>query len=504
VNTSEILAMVGSKDFLDTTTDGQVNVVTRLRQPGSSFKPITYLTALSKGYTAATVIADTPTKFPGGVGQPDYEPGNYDGKFRGPVQLRYALANSLNIPAVKIQSLVGLEDTLKLATELGIKSLPANKETLSRVGLSLSLGGGEVTLLDITSAYGAMVNGGSKVDPVAILRVEDRNGKVLEEAKLEKGRSVLSPELSYIISSILSDNEARSEVFGVNSLLNIPGRSVAVKTGTTNDKRDNWAIGGTPQLIVGSWVGNNDNKPMSKVASGVSGASPIWNRIIKAALSDLPRVDFEKPEGVVELEVDRVSGFIAHDSLPSRKEYFVKGTEPTGQDTIHTLIKLCRGDGKLATPSDIAANNYESKPFIKLVEKDPFESSNWPNRWQEGIDSWISQLPSDQQSKYKPPTEFCGSGSSFPINVEFLEPRDRTSNLPNTFTVKFMVDSIENIEEVKLEIDGVLVKTFAGNDSFEYQASLMTGKHSLRIVAKDTKGRESDRKIDIGVGTSWE
>lgn len=274
--TGEILAMIGSKDFNAKDYDGQVNVTTALRQPGSSFKPFTYVTAFKKYYTPSTMIMDVPTDFPGGAGQPIYHPVNYDGKYRGPMQLRYALANSINVVAVKLLAKVGIKDVLQTAYDMGITTLPPTAETMSRVGLLLTLGGGEVRLLDLTDAYSPFMNKGYRVDPVAILKIEDSNGKVLEENKPEKGKQVISEAQAYLIDSILSDNESRSMVFGLNSLLNIPGRQVAVKTGTTNDKRDNWAIGGNSQVVVGTWVGNNDNSPMKAVASGISGASPIW------------------------------------------------------------------------------------------------------------------------------------------------------------------------------------------------------------------------------------
>lgn len=293
--TGEILAMVGSKDFFDPNYDGQVNVVLSLRQPGSAIKPITYAAALKKGYTASTLLMDVPTEFGTGEGGKPYRPVNYDGKYRGPVQVRYALGNSLNIPAVKILALTGIENVLQLAYDLGILSLEPTKDVLNRVGLSLTLGGGEVRLLELTGAYCAFVNQGFRVEPVSILKVEDLNGKVLEEIKPKKQKRVLTPEISYIIADILSDNEARSDVFGPNSLLNIPGRTVMVKTGTTNDKRDNWAVGGNTQVMVGVWVGNNDNSEMKQVASGISGATPIWRRIVIEALSGKPSIGFERP-----------------------------------------------------------------------------------------------------------------------------------------------------------------------------------------------------------------
>src|SRR4030043_1340878 len=287
--TGEILAMVGSKNFNDPNYDGQVNVTTSSRQPGSAIKPFTYVTAFKKGYNASTLIMDVPTQFPGGAGKPPYEPVNYDGKYRGPMQVRFALANSINVIAVKMLAMVGIKDVLETAFDMGITTLPPTQETLNRVGLSLTLGGGEVRLLDLTAAYSAFMNKGYKIEPAAILKIEDGDGKVLEENKPEKGKRVLSEKEAYLIAKILSDNEARSLIFGTNSLLNIKDKTIAVKTGTTNDKRDNWTIGGNSEGVGGVWGGNNDNTPLLKVASGVSGASPIWRRILLEALSGKPK-----------------------------------------------------------------------------------------------------------------------------------------------------------------------------------------------------------------------
>src|SRR3989344_375911 len=491
--------MVGSKDFEAEDYDGQVNVTTRLRQPGSAIKPITYVAALGEGYTASTLFMDVPTTFPGGVGQPDYEPENYDGKYRGPIQLRYALANSINIPAVKTIALVGIRDVLQTAYDLGLNSLEPTDETLSRVGLSLTLGGGEVRLIELTGAYVAFMNGGFRVDPVAILRVQDHTGKTLEEIRPQKGRQVITPEQAFIIADILSDNQARSLIFGTNSLLNIPGRDVAVKTGTTNDLRDNWAIGGTPQIVIGTWVGNNDNSPMRSVASGVSGATPIWRRIIMTALEGKEAAEFQQPTTVVTATVDTISGYRAHDGFPERSEFFVPGTEP-GEDTIHLKLKLCKGEEKLASPSDIAAQNYVEKEFLVFRESDPTAGSGEPNRWQEGIDGWVLQNP---DPRYNPPTTYCSGVNQSPLNVEFSEPKDRTSDLPNEFTIKFSISSVHGIEEAWLEVDGVRVRGFT-SPPYEHTISLSNGKHKLRAVGRDREGNQSDRVIDVGVHAAWD
>ncbi len=502
--TGEILAMVGSKNFNDPNYDGQVNVTTSLRQPGSAFKPFTYVTAFKKGYTASSLIMDVATTFPGGANNPDYNPVNYDGKYRGPIQLRYALGNSINLAAVKLLAMVGIKDVLETSYSMGITTLPPTSETLNRVGLSLTLGGGEVRLLDLTDAYAPFMNKGFKVEPLAILKVEDKDGKVLEEAKPEKGKRVISEEQAFSIANILSDNLAREIIFGLNSLLNIPNKQIAVKTGTTNDKRDNWTIGGNSQALVGVWVGNNDNSQMLNVASGVSGASPIWRKVLLEALKDKPNVSFDIPPNIVSANVDLVSGYRAHDGFPSRMEYFIKGTEP-GEDTVHVMLKICKTDpaaggagGKLANPSDIAAGNYDQKEFFIFKEEDPFASSGQANRWQEGILNWLN---GQSDPKYHPPNDYCGTAN--PVNVEFVNPTDQSSYLSNNFTIKFKADSSVDIVSAELEIDGTKVKDFTSLP-FEYQVSgLSDGVHTLRAKAKDANGKESDRSITIGVNGPW-
>lgn len=494
--TGEILSMVGSKQFDDPDYDGQVNVTTSLRQPGSSFKPFTYVTALKEGYTASTMVMDVPTVFQGGEGQPDYNPVNYDGKFKGPVQMRYALGNSLNIPAVKFIAMVGIKNVLETAYEMGLTSLPPTKETLARVGLSLTLGGGEVRLIDLTGAYSAFFNGGTKAEPIAILKVEDSNGKVLEEVTPKRGKKVITPEQAYIISNILSDNSARSDAFGPSSLLNISGRQIAVKTGTTNDKRDNWTIGGNPQRAVGVWVGNNDNSPMLNVASGISGASPIWRRIILESLVGLGPVNFEQPDGIVSVDVDKMSGKLAHDGFESRSEIFAKGSEPR-EDDIHVNLKVCKNDGRLATPADITGQNYENKEFYTIKEEDPV-STDGNNRWQEAILNWIN---GQSDSRYHPPTEFCGTSN--PLSVEWADPIDRVSNLPNTFNIKIRAVSTSGIEIIEIFADGTKVRSI---DSLPYEAeiSLVDGVHKLQVKAKDKDNHETEHTITIGVNSEWD
>ena len=496
--TGEVLAMVGSKNFNDPDYDGQVNVTTSLRQPGSSIKPFTYVTAFKKGYTPATLLMDVPTEFPGGEGQPAYNPVNYDGKYRGPMQVRYALANSINVAAVKMLAKVGIKEMMQTAYDLGIDSLEPTKENLSRFGLSLTLGGGEVRLLNLTEAYSAFMNQGYRVDPVAVLKVTDINGKVLEENHPDKGRRLLTPEQAYLIADILSDNQARSLIFGTNSLLNIPGRQVAVKTGTTNDKRDNWTLGGNAHALVGVWVGNNDNSEMKQVASGVSGASPIWRGIILAALKDKPNTNFEVPGGIVSAAVDEVSGYGAHDGYASRIEKFVDGTQP-GEDPIHVKLKVCKADGKLATPSDVASGNYDEKEYFLFKEEDPTAAAGGENKWQQGINAW---LETQTDSRYHPPSDYCGSSN--PININFVSPRDHDSNLPNNFTTEMKADSTSNITSLEFQIDGVKQISFT-SPPYKYNVTnLGDGVHKLKAIAKDDGGHESNREITVGVNTAWD
>lgn len=488
--TGEILAMVGSKNFNAKDYDGQVNVCLSLRQPGSAIKPITYVAALKKGYTPATMIVDAVTHFPGGAG-PDYVPRNYDGKTRGPVQLRYSLANSLNINSVKLLALTGVKNMLKTAYDMGLTTLEPTQENINRLGLSVTLGGGEVRLIELIAAYSAFANSGQSVEPVAILEVKDQKGKTLEKHKQIKGKQVLSAEEAFLISDILADNQAREITFGLNSLLNISGRPVAAKTGTTDDMRDNWAIGWTPSKIVSVWVGNNDNTPMKRVASGISGASPIWRQIMLEILRKEPIEEFVQPGGIVSKDVDVISGYPSHDGWPLRKEFFIKGTEPEGKDPIHTKLKVCKGDsGKLASDTMVAKGDYEEKEFIVLKESDPISSDK--NRWQEGIDAWIA----DQgDSKYKYPKDYCDVSDE--VIVKIKKPEDK-HQVGNDFEVEVEITANYKIKEVKFYIDDD-EKAKLSEKPFKTNLVLADGVYYLKVKAEDEKGNKGEKQIKIGV-----
>jgi penicillin-binding protein 1C len=333
--TGEILAMVGGKDYFDG-KDGNVNITISERQPGSSIKPLNYAVGLLKGYTAATPFIDQAVCFPDPPQKP-YCPRNYDGRFRGIVTMRQALAQSLNIPAVQMLKLNTIDSMIATSSAMGLKLNDPRG-----YGLSLTLGGAGVTMLDMTTAFGVFANQGYRIDPHPILKITDRTGKVIEEYKPPKsaifGKKVLPSEVTFIISDILADNIARTPAFGSNSELRIPNRHVSVKTGTTNDYRDNWTIGYTPSVLVAVWVGNNDNSPMSGIASGVTGASPIWNDLMTFMLKDKKPEIPQKPPNVYAKGTCGPSGTLtASDSAQrcyGRSEYFIRGTETKNTVTI--------------------------------------------------------------------------------------------------------------------------------------------------------------------------
>jgi len=311
--TGEILTMVGSKNYFSTEEEGNVNVVLSLQQPGSAIKVVTYAAALQNGFTAAAILDDSPItyKMPG---QAPYSPVNYDKKFHGRVSLRYALGNSYNVPAVKTLAKIGIDQMIEQGQKMGIESW----KDKSRFGLSLTLGGGEITMLDMAKVYGSLANKGIRQKLSPVLEITDYEGQVLEKFSPKNKVKAVSEETAFILTDILSDNQARTAAFGPNSLLNIPEKKVAVKTGTSNDLRDNWAIGFTFSYVVTVWVGNNDNSPMSRVASGVTGATPIWHETTKFLLEGKENEEPSPPPGVTKI------------FCRGRWEYFTKGTEPAG------------------------------------------------------------------------------------------------------------------------------------------------------------------------------
>ncbi|MBI2032521.1 MAG: penicillin-binding protein [Candidatus Levybacteria bacterium] len=306
----DVLAMVGGKDYFNDTS-GNFNVTTALRQPGSTIKAVTYTAALMNGFTAATVIADTPVRFDS-PGAPPYIPVNYDGRFHGNLSLRESLGNSINVSAVKTLNKIGVPTMMDLAKRMGITSWGSPDQ----YGLAITLGAVEVKMTDMAVVFGTLANQGERVDLNPVLKITDYKGNTLEEKISTPARRVIPKEIAFIIANILSDNRARAIEFGLNSPLVIPGHNVSVKTGTTDNKRDNWTIGFTPSYLTAVWVGNNDNSPMNPtLASGITGAAPIWNKIMSNLLAGKPNEGYQPPENIVQKPCQ------------GRNEYFVRGTE---------------------------------------------------------------------------------------------------------------------------------------------------------------------------------
>ncbi len=360
--TGEILAMVGSENYFNAPY-GAFNVTTALRQPGSSIKPLMYSVALEKGYTAATTIDDTPVTYPQ-LGGETYKPVNYDGRFHGKITLRQALANSYNIPAVRVLNTIGVSDFVNQAKEMGITTW----NDPSRYGLSMTLGGVEVHMTDMATAFGVFANQGYRVNLQSVTKIEDYHGQTVFTAQTQKNR-VMDAGVSYIISDILSDNFARLLAFGPHSALEIPGYKVAVKTGTTDEKKDNWTIGYTPDYLTAVWVGNNDNTPMNPyLSSGITGAAPIWNRVMKLVLSrsDASHAWFNQPETIVQ----KTCYF-------GRSEYFIKGTEnfsscntPKSQPTKTTADAAPTPTSALQIPTSVPTSPVIADQNNKRGKKD--------------------------------------------------------------------------------------------------------------------------------------
>lgn len=309
VKNGDLLAMVGSRDYFASDIDGKFNVTTALRQPGSSIKPINYTLTLIRNKTLASIVDDSPISYPL-PNQKPYTPQNYNGKYMGQVTLRTALASSLNVPSVKLLSENGVDNMINLAENMGITTW----KDRSRFGLSLALGAGEVKMTELAGAYSIFANMGKQIELNPVLKVENYLGEAII-TKSPQTKDIIDPKLAFLINSVLSDDRARAPIFGLNSKLKIPGYTVAVKTGTTNSLKDNWCLGWNQSHLVAVWVGNNDSSPMSWVASGVSGATPIWQRLMTEMVKDTPDQPWPIPAGIVKAKVC------------DHEEYFVAGTE---------------------------------------------------------------------------------------------------------------------------------------------------------------------------------
>ncbi len=496
--TGQILSMIGSRDYFDKEIDGNFNVATGLRQPGSSFKPFIYATAFNKGFTEDTVLFDLPTEFSGscdalgsplpGNSQADcYMPDNYDGEFRGPMSLKNALAQSINVPAVKLFYLAGLSDSLKVAEDMGISTLG----DVNRYGLTLVIGGGEVSLLDITSAYGVFANSGVRNPYTGILRVEDSKGNVLEEFS-PRPNEVLPKNSALLISDILKDNVARTPTFGANSPLNIPG--VAVKTGTTNSNRDAWTIGYTPSVVVGVWAGNNDNTPMKKGGSALAG--PIWNKFMKEALKVLPSEQFEYPnkeadpqtvkpvlrgiwQGNNNFFIDTVSGKLATENTPNETKVEKVITE------VHTILHWVDRGNILGNPP---ANPTSNPQYA---------------RWEAPIASWWAK----NSGKYQittindKPTQYddVHTDAAKPI-ITVIEPNS-SSMYPKNLRINVSVQSSSPLRKMDIFVNDTYLGTSQGN-FFSFtpnELDNLRNSNDLRVIGYDTNYNRGEALLQFKV-----
>ncbi len=398
--TGEILAMVGSPDFYNASIDGQVNATIAERQPGSSIKPIVYLASFIKGFSPATVVVDAPLAIAESSGR-IWQPKNFDNRFRGPVTLRRALGNSLNIPAVKVLQYAGLPEAVALAKKMGMTSL----RDPSAYGLSFTLGGGEVRLLELASAYGVLANNGLKTPSFAISKVINADGRVIEEHQTTAER-ITDPRFAFLVTDILSDNSARLETFGANSPLRLSGnRPAAAKTGSTDDYRDSWTVGYTPSLVTGVWVGRADNQPM-RLVLGSSGAGKIWNTFMERALADTPIEAFPTPASVVRNTVCAATGRPPTDECERTvTDWFVQDRSPRAQSQ---AIAIDRLTGKLAGPEtpfqDVVFQRFDQ---TGTSGEGPFAPTEYSNRTGD-LRPW-EKLPPTLLPTVLPPTAAPGS-----------------------------------------------------------------------------------------------
>lgn len=497
--TGQILAMVGSRDYFDENIDGNFNVSVAHRQPGSSFKPFVYATAFKKGYTPDTVLFDVKTEFqttctpegkplPGASAEDCYRPENYDRVYRGPISLRNALAQSVNIPAIKVLYLSGLRDSLKTAGDLGIKSL----SDPDRYGLTLVLGGGEVSLLDMTSAYSVFGNSGVRNPYQSVISVKNSSGDTVEEFS-PRPSEVLPKNIALTISDILSDDVARAPAFGEGSALFI--RSVAVKTGTTNDYRDAWIIGYTPSLSVGAWAGNNDNSPMEKKVAGFI-VAPLWKEFMMEALKKYPTERFEKPapvddslkpilrgfwQGNNTFVVDKISGKLATEYTPkeTRLEKSIKN--------VHTILYWVSKNDPLGPPPE----NPENDPQFRL--------------WEPPVQKWLLEHPFSGFAQKDIPVEKDDvHRPEFSPRVNFSKPAAGSAHSADSrIFIQVSVSGRFPITKVDYFLNGAFIgSSTAPPFDFSFspkEAGVAGEQNELRAVAYDSFYGSGESSVGINI-----
>jgi penicillin-binding protein 1C len=497
----QILALVGSADYFNAAISGAVNMATAPRQPGSALKPLIYAAAFDPTQpdpmTPASMLLDVSTHFTTHDGKA-YTPANYDLREHGPVLARQALASSLNIPAVLTLQHVGLKRLFNFAGSLGITTLGDP----DRYDLSLALGGGEVTLLQLTAAYGALANGGLRVSPTAILELRDPQGNVLYTAPTPEAKRVIDPRVAWLVSDILSDDDARTLGFGRNSVLRLD-RPAAVKTGTTTNFHDNWTVGYTPSLVVGVWAGNADQTAMRGI-NGLTGAAPIWHEFMRTALAGQSEQTFTRPSGLVRQEVCALSGRLPTADCPYRRsEWFIDGTQPTQADTLYRAVTLDRVSGLLAQ-----ADTPTERRVQRLALDLPPQAAAWAranalllysdllagvpaNGAAASGNSSASALPPDDPAKPDPsagptaPTTSVVSPAA--PGVQFLSPADHSVYRLDPHLDREMQRLMIQVAgdpaagALTLWVDGAVVQTFSA-PPYRCAWPLAVGTHTLRAV----------------------
>ncbi|MBK9123258.1 MAG: transglycosylase domain-containing protein [Chloroflexi bacterium] len=477
--TGEVRVMLGSPDYFDDTRDGAVNAATALRQPGSALKPFTYAAAFDPGrsdpWTAASMVLDVETAFYTRKNEL-YVPANFGFVEHGPVSIREALASSYNIPAVAVLDDIGTSGMIELAARAGLTALAENPD----LDLAVTLGGGEVRLLDLTAAYGVFANGGYAVEPVLITSVVQRGGPTLYEwTPPEAPEPVLDSRVAWLITDILADPTAREPGFGPNSPLNI-GRPAAAKTGTTTDFRDNWVVGYTPSLVVGVWVGNPDNRPMRE-ATGLTGAGPIWHSFIRSVLLGTPEEQFDPPPpGMSRVAVCVVSGMLPTDNCPgTRLEWFIDGTEPSDPDTLWVTLPTDPRTGEIATGSTAEANRVRAH-YMVLPER----ATAWAR------EAGVAALTPEMLERVRSVTTMPDSS----VPVVFAPHDGAVYQLSRSIPVATQRLSLEaSVPVGTRQVDFVLNGEVVGSaDSAPWRVfwTLAPGDYDLSAVAIDGAGRQ--------------
>ena len=505
--TGEILAMVGSADFNNAAISGQVNMAISPRQPGSSIKLLTYLAAFEKGWTPATLIWDVPSEFPPSGDPHDtrapYKPVNYDGLFHGPVTVRTALANSYNIPAVKTLQFVGIYNDgglISVAKRLGITTL-----TRDDYGLALTLGGGDVSLLEFTGAYAAFANGGMRMPPFAISRILDYSGKVVYQYQPPPAQQVIRPEHAYLMTSILSDNQARIPAFGANSVLNLPFPA-AVKTGTTNDFRDNWTMGYTPDLAVGVWVGNADYTPMQH-STGITGAAPIWSQFMKDAIQQITGGNptaFTRPAGIIDRVICEASGTEPSETCHSqRSEVFAASQPPLPKEQdLWTKVVVDTWTGLRASS---ACSDF-TKEEIAMNVTDPW-AIKWINDAPEG-QAWAKDMNFPDTSLFVPVRD-CKADDPRPI-IDISTPGEGQTLTTNPVDIKGKVDATSGFKNFIINFGSgnepvQWIRLMGGNKPvspadkiYSWDVSkLPEGDYTLQLILRSQDGHQAEKTWHI-------